>query len=571
MRTRLLRLWDYVSTAAYWRRVLVPVVVFAILAISLWWRAWSTGGYLFLLDMPWPNHFQLSDYTSRLTPDGAVAERVTLDWIWAAGFAAIGALVGQALIQKLLLSGVVAGAGLAMWLLSNTLYKRWLGGVSASSTWWPPYAAGFIYCFNPYVMDRLWAGQWRVVAGYGLVSVLLYLYVRTTDAVRRGIWLAVAAVVYALYPSLSVHWWVLCSALLAVVVGVHWYMRRPDWRVGARYAAIMAGVFVLINSWWLWHVLRQGVGHAGTVAADVGLFAMSPNLAGGPIGTALGLGGFWYGAFRMLPGMQYVWLGLTVAVLFLTIVGWRCVAAQARDRAIAYGVAAVGIAAMVLMVLAMSGWGVVLLQAAMGFFAPLQVLRDMSKVSGLLALGYALFAPVGLAVLLARSGWRRSAYRAVLIAAGALYVLAMLPAWTDAKYATPHDYPASWRAADDYLTEEAEAERVLVLPYVQYLRLPGNDRLLTANPANQFLRVPAVVGSSVANPVYDEQREPADRRVGHFVGGLTRGASTPQDMHDLNIDYLLVLDDINAVPADAVLQEAGFELAYQRDGVRVYR
>ncbi len=411
---------------------LLAAGLYLVATVCLMYGAWQGTGQLMLMDMPTANH-------------------------------------------RLLLAMSLLVAGGAIYGLNLTL----------GAGTWPALMGGLFYLLNPYSIDRLWSGQWRVLAGYAAAPVVVWLAVL---ALRRGgRWWWVLALSYAVMPAISQHWWLMLTlAGGPVLLTAAWRRGRFPWR-----HLLVSG---LINLAWI-VALRDESGVSQLQPADSTSFGAVATLPGGLPLTVLGLGGFWYHPFDFLPGIDYLWLMLVAGLLAASVLGWRLVVWRRRALAIVLA----GCWFVVAGVIMLSGWAPAqpVVQRVVATVPGLVGLRELTKLTGLLALGYATLAPLGLTL------WRFERWAAV--SGVAIIALAMAPAYGGGPYIKTYHFPSGWTEAKVYLDRQPQ-RRVVALPYAGYLVAPWAGDRLVANQAPGYFGHDVIAGSSTGNADYDSRR-----------------------------------------------------------------
>lgn len=454
---------------------------YAAVTAGLMFGAWQGKGQLMLLDMPTANH-------------------------------------------KLILAMSLVVAG-------GTLYGL---ARAVGAKVWPALLGGTLYLLNPYTIDRLWSGQWRVLAGYAVMPLLWWLAIQAWRRGGRWWWLLLGA--YSALPVISQHWWLISTLLGGPILLV---MAR-----GKRLWGTLATLAIVDAIWYRWLSSSPAVG--SLQAADSTNFGAVPTLPGGLTGTVLGLGGFWYHPFDFWPGLDALWLGFIGLMLFLSTRGWYEVWRQHRPLAMVTG----GIWLLTVLVVWLSGWPPAQspIEAIMNGVPGLVALREMTKLSGLIALGYAIWAPLG---------WRGSKHGR-LWAMGSLVALsvAMAPAYGGGGYIANYQYPAGWAEAKAYL-DTVPGRRVVVLPYTGYMVAPWAGGRLVGNQAPSYFGPDVMIGSSTGNPTYNQRR------------GLDAPLSVA-GLQDLQPTHLLVLQTDHATLSDQELQEAGWHIVVNNADVTIW-
>jgi hypothetical protein len=350
-----------------------------------------------------------------------------------------------------------------------------------------PYLASLIAMMNPFVYERLLAGQWRVLMGYALLFPLVYTLIAYLRApsLRRAL---LVALLLATIGTVSTHF-MLIGAIVAIIFGVaHIYSRISSSRrthrerlprrvlqgLGAplHHALLALAVFFAASSYWLTPLLYEsrleprlytsgGVHNSTTPPAAISASypsIASPSLVStftkddfmafettrapyiGAIGSVLTLRGFWAEShawatqFRM-PGMQSFGMNVLFYSAFFFLLLFVVVGIQALKYHDVEGddtssrralIASVCFALFVSC--GISAYGIWSINLWLLEHVPLwSGFRDTTKWNGVIALTYALFGSYG-AVYVAETtaAYFKTHYRvsrARVVAVGAVCVV----------------------------------------------------------------------------------------------------------------------------------------------------
>lgn len=415
------------------------------------------GDMVFVPEQPWKGAW--------LGLDGSVPRAVPSDaWV----SLATQVLPGD-LLQKIVLVGIVAGAGLGM--LRFTADLRPLARAAAAT----------LYLWNPFVYERLAIGHWALLCGYAALPWVAVAAVRVRDAEAGALPRLVLPLAVAAWTSPT-------GGLLASLVVLVVLVVRPR----ARTLLGGAAVCVALNlPWLLPGVLNAG----GQLPADpfgVTAFAARADTPWGVVGSLLSFGGMWKASVD--PPARDVWLlsGIGLALTVAGVVGWWL--ARTRARRTAVSLALLGGLGLLVAWLPAIGPGADLVEWLVVEVPGAGILRDSQKWVALLALA----ACWGLgwtaeAVLdrLARHG------RAVVATVVALPVL-VLPGlvWGMLGTLEPVRYPSEWETVGDVMDAE-EPGRVVVLPFGIYRRFEWNDDRALLDPAPRYFPGEVVTDDSL--------------------------------------------------------------------------
>ncbi|HET8559206.1 MAG TPA: hypothetical protein VFL69_01680 [Marmoricola sp.] len=410
-------------------------------------------GYVLSYDMVWVPHLAMrSDF---LGLGSALPRAVPSDAV----VAALGWVVPQVLLQKVVLVGPLLAAAIGMMrLVGPSLVARLV--VVTLSVW------------NPFTVERLAIGHWTVLLGYGVLPwlVLAGLRARRTGSVPLGTLLLVA--VGSLSASAG-----LVSAAALLVSGAAVRTRADI----ARTLRLLA-VVVAANAPWL----VAGALHAGAAerAGGTRVFALhGEGSLPAPL-AALSLGGIWN--TQVVPDSRQTFLAWLLLLLLagLAALGARVWWVRAgRD---------LGVRLLVL-------WGVGSGLACLTWLAPDLVawvaahlpggglLRDGSRVLGLCLPVFAGVPAIGAEVLARRLGGRDRAVRALVAVACTVLPVALLydAGWGIGGALRPTHFPASWAEARQRVT--GVPGDVLVLPFTAYRAPPWNRGRPVLDPLGRYL------------------------------------------------------------------------------------
>ena len=181
-------------------------------------------------------------------------------------------------------------------------------------------AAATVYCANPFVFNRIFAGQLSLLVGYALLPFAVAGALRAVR--RRSVGLLTPALWWAVLTAISPHFaWIYGVVLVAVAA-----LTRPHtWRAVAWLAGCTAAFAVTCAYILLPHSATQLPTTVGTTSLDLYRTVGDPHL--GLFPNVAGLYGFW----RTGPGPQLPkdvvtgWPLLLVALLVVVVAGYHTV------------------------------------------------------------------------------------------------------------------------------------------------------------------------------------------------------------------------------------------------------
>lgn len=370
-------------------------------------------------------------------------------------------VLGGALLQKLVLLGMLTGAGAGC---AALVRERSTGAQLVAVT---------VGIWNPYVVERLLLGHWPVLVGY---AVLPWLVVVLRSGGRDLLPLRVLPllVVGSLSASAGV-----MTALVALVVSCSGPVRRT---------AVLLVCLVAANApWWVAGLTSPAAittDPAGAMVFRTG----NEGLMAGPL-AALSFGGVWNS--EVVPGSRLGIAGvaMTVLVVLTAALGAAGVAKgtrvpDLRALAVCWGV----------------GWGAAVLSWAspeslgwLGEHVPAGGLfRDGSRLLGLTVPLVVVLVAVAADGLLGRLADRTA--RVVVTAVLALVPVSLMPdaGWGAGGQLEAVHYPSSYDEARRAVSQ-APPGNALSLPFESYRIPEWNDRRRVLDPLGRYLDRPTVV------------------------------------------------------------------------------
>jgi hypothetical protein len=436
------------------------------------------------------------------------------------GFGALGRLVGPALTWLVVLAVFTVGAAGA---------SRLAGGGRPGRL-----AAAVLYCVNPFVFNRLYAGHLSLLLGYALLPFAVTSALRAPA--RRGPGALAPALWWAVLTALSPHYpWIYGAVvLICFAVGRRSAVRRAAWFLGALAAFVVMSLYVLLP-----HSATKPLTAVGATSLELYRTTADPHY--GLFVNVAGLYGFWrLGPGPELPKSVVVgWPLLLLAILVVAGVGAVTAlrrpgpghsATRGAHRRRDNGAGPEGTArrrqAAVLLLAGAAGYFLAL--GSQGPTGPLfrwayfnlpffQVMREPQKFLMLTALAYAVFFGWGVERLARPVASAKGAALAAG-AAGVALPLLYCPTifWGLAGQVSPSPLPASYHKLDALMGEGQG--RVLYLPWHLYMAYPFTGGRVVANLGPSSFRRPVVSGDNVQiGSVETQSTSPRSAYIGRLL------------------------------------------------------
>lgn len=347
-------------------------------------------------------------------------------------------------------------------------------------------AAGLFFSINPFVVDRIYAGQLGLLYGYLLLPVLFNAVAKWLNQEKPKI--IPLALILTLMISIDVHYAWIGGLIIAVGVGIG--IRKPALRKSVpRLILLLIPLNIYLVIPVLGHPLSVNPKDNGALLKA---FQTIPDPHLGLYANVIGLYGFW----RPIPESSKVlvsgWPFFLLGIFILAAYGLHTLWKKQKNLALL-----VGISFLVAYFLALGGQGPTgqVFQWAYQHLPGFSMMREPEKFSGILATSLSLLFGEGLAKLSTAQSSHKTAL--AIVSLGFLLVIGYNPVifWGIHGQVETSQIPASWNTTAR-LTKGASG-KTLVLPWHQYLSFPFTGKRIIANPGKAFFPGDVITGDNV--------------------------------------------------------------------------
>jgi hypothetical protein len=380
---------------------------------------------------------------------------------------------------------------------------------------WAAIGAGTFYAVNPFVYDRMLAGQILLLAGYALLPWALPSLLRMARA-GTGIARAIGWTVLVGVVDVHVGGMVLLLFVAALIAS------PADLKAKAVSLLVCGAAIVAVHTYWVVPSVLAGESER-LGAGDLLAYAPRPRSAS-ILPHELILHGFWRLEFEtpMIVNRGR----FLAAFLPLALVSFYGISRSTGARRWARPAAALLAACIIALVLGMGRSFPLTEPLARWLYDNVPgygIYREPQKWVGLVALGYALFLGVGLdriAELLGRVRPRASAV--VALAAVLPLVATSVMLWGFGGRLQTSEFPEGWYEADERTA--GQEGRLVLFPWHLYQPISFAGHRTIANPAHHFFKVPVLISDDPELFVAEETSpaDPRDLYVGRLLAGRRR-------------------------------------------------
>lgn len=494
------------------------------------------------------------------TPILRLPDHVDNTWLLYALLHVLDIVLPADMVQKLMLFACLLLSGIGMHRLLASLKPA-----EAQRWQWATYVASTLYMINPFVYDRLMAGQWGVWLGYALLPwfarslLALVLAPSGRAALQLGLWLTAMSIV-------SIHSVGYAALLMLVALA----SRTGNWKqlqLLLKYIGITVGLFVGASLYWL---VPTWLGQ-GRIASSLATFSTSGSQAfatvdavgTSQVGSVLGLLGFWQETrgLYMTPleshGMWgFVYFVLLAMMVFGAVLAWR------RQRE----VAAWGLVAGLLAILLAIG-----LASELGRILPFMAgYREPQKFVAVWALVAAYLLAWAASWLLAKV---RARFVATVVLGGLVLAYTPVMLWGAAGQLRSTNYPLDWYRTNQILNQQSDDAKTLILPWHLYMSYGFTNGRIIASPAHAFYDRAVVASDDPELPGVRPQTRDTTREAvqdGVLPAGLG-GQSVTKRLRDLNIGYIVLNKDLDWMEYGYIDRDPGAVVLYDGPNLRLYK
>ena len=505
-----------------------PVMLGVVLAVLVCYP--FAGGRLLLLDFVSGPHEPLLP-SAAFGLNGGLAGGVPLS----VGFRLLDRLLGQ--------SGSVVPAA-AFFPLATTGAARLLRTTRLPAR----LGAGFFYAFNPFVFDRLYAGQLGVLLGYALLPFAVTALIDASQEPHR---IGRAACWGGVTVMMSVHFaWILVPVVAAIV------LTRPRRITAALRLGAGALGAAAISCYLLVPPLLAGVSPAGPLGQ---LFSYRTR-ADSRFGLLLNVVGL-YGFFRPGPTepkhLFAGWAVVLAAVLLIVAVGYFAALRDAAHRRNGVAILAAGVVGYFL-ALGSNGPTGSLFRLAYEHVPGFVIMREPEKFAVLVALAYAYGFGWGIAWLTTRGRQK------VIRFAPAVLAIALPFAYTPnlvgglGGQVMGSEFPASWSVASRLIGHKT----MLFLPWHEYFSTPFTGHRVIANPAAAYFAGTVLASKNPGGGYAFAAEDPEHRFLDRLLGPPVARRRLHVVLADLGVAFIALAKVADWRNFGGVLRAPGIHLVY---------
>ena len=446
---------------------------FLAIAIFLLYPTFQSG-YIFLLDWPVRPDLSLADVNWKVD---SIVRIINYS---------LASIFSFEIFQRIYLLAIIFFLGLAGFRLAkktNNIFAR--------------YFAGIFLIFNPFIYARLVEQPGIALGSLFFFWFLIYFLEYLAEKEKsKKIW--AASIFAGLAIATFAHSAFFVATAMVVLLAFD-YLKNRDYRIVLKTALIIGIVVILLNGNWLFSFANgtnSGVGGMRSFSLDDAKAFQTKTFGGHSVYyTVLALQGYWgeyqdrFVSIQENPFWMIAFLGILLLAMFglvRQIINKDHFATPLTLAAVVAYVLAVGIASPIF---------APLVNFLYDHF-PLYIgLRESQKWVAVLVFFYAYFGAWGIANFLQGERIRSFKYEWGLFFA-VLPVIFSFPIVKGMhQHFTPHEFPAEWQTAKEYLNENFSAGKILFLPWHLYANLDFAQKNVVV-PARYFFGENVIQGNN---------------------------------------------------------------------------
>ncbi len=506
---------------------LFPILLFAFLSLVIVFPLLPPG-YILTMDIAFTPKLPVPVWTSSTFFFGSLL------WL-------LNLFIPSFVLQKIMLFLVFFLAGWGMYRLIAIKYGR-IG-----------FFGGIFYAINPFVYERVMAGQWQFLLGYSLLPFVISSIIDFFNRLEKKNTLFLALWTLILL-NLVVHFSLILVAMILIYGAIHAYFHQEKIPVLMKRLVLFGVIAFLFNINWLLPAILGLSGVSQTVGAfdssDLTAFQSVPDKSLGLIFNLLSGFGFWpeaYDYFVLSKNVIFFWPLLSILVIILSFLGVVKIFQEKEKKDFPLILTLI-----ILFILSLDLAGGVALKSSANIFyflydrfVPLRGLREPQKLVGIIMFCYAFFGSIGISSLLEKIKREvRHGVMLLLIILPIIYTPTVFGGfWGQLK---PIFYPDSWQEVNRILREDKDDFLTLFFPWHQYTRFKFvNDRVV-ANPAVFFFDKPILSSQNYETDfLYSHDTRPEAFHVEGLLSIENDGVNLLGDRVDEKVDWAKDLAVVN--------------------------
>ena len=408
--------------------------------------------------------------------------------------------------------------------------------------------AGLFYAVNPFVFDRLYAGQLGLLLGYALLPFAVDALL---DAAQRPNRVARAAAWSAATVMMDEHFaWILVPVSVGILL-TQPHRILPSIRLAG--AALGAAA---ISSYLLVAPVLAGTSPAG----PLGQLAAYRTQGDPRLGLLVNVAGL-YGFFRPGPAepknVLSGWPAVLAALLLVVAIGYAAVLRDPERRRNGLAVLAAGVAGYFL-TLGDQGPTGELFKLAYEHVPGFVMMREPDKFAVLIAFTYAYGFGQGIAWLALQSRGKRARFAAIALAG--VLPLIYTPNLFDGLggQVKASTLPPSWSVAERLVGQGT----VLFLPWREYFATPFTDQRTIVNPADQYFGGTVLISQDPGSGYAFGAEDPEHVYLNKVIGPPVDPRTTQAVLAGLGIRFVVLAKVTDWRDFADVVDVPGIRLVY---------
>lgn len=473
---------------------LLPVIIFGFLSFVIIFPL-LPAGYILTLD-------------TILTPKGYPApDFFSPSFIFSSFIFLLNLIIPAYFIQKIIIFLIFFLSGWGMFRLVKTEFLP------------AKIFAGLFYAVNPFVYERVMAGQWNLLLGYSLFPFFVDSLINFFHhpAKKEAVKLAVFVTVII---SVVIHYSLILAVFLIIFSVIYLLFYQEKIVLIARNTVLLLVLVLILNANWL----IPSVLGSGNISQNINSFSHEDLIAFqsvedknfGLVFNLLSGYGFWgevYDYFLSPKNIVIIWPVISVVIILLSVYG---LFGEIKKKDNSDYPLIISLLILFFLSLDLSG-GVALKSIASAIFALydqfpfLRGFREPQKLVGIVMFTYAYLGGIGFDLLLSKikKGLSFFVICSLFFVLPVIYTPTVFGGfWGQLK---PVFYPESWKQVNQLLNKDQDNFLVAVFPWHQYMKFAFNNNRIVANPAPDYFDKPVISSQNYeTTPLYThDNREEA--------------------------------------------------------------
>lgn len=453
------------------------------------------------------------------------------------------------------------------------------------------YFGGIFYAINPFVYERVMAGQWQFLLGYAVFPFVISSTIDFFNNLKKKNTIVLASWIFILI-NLSIHFSFIFGIFVLIYAIIYIYLNFSNVVKILKNSVILVLLVIITNINWIMptligkSVINQTLNYFN--AADLYSFQSVQDNNFGIVFNLLSGYGFWpevYDYFILPKNIIVIWPILSLLIISLTFLGFIRALSEKNMGSFPHI-----LTLFIIFFISLDLAGGVALKSFSGtvlfiydLFPPIRGFREPQKLIGIIMFCYAYFGSIGLAYLLEKAKKNTLFF----VFCSLFFVLPFI--YTPTVFGgfwgqlSPVFYPKSWYEVNKKLSADKDNFLSIFFPWHQYTSFRFTNNRMVTNPAVYYFNKPVITAKNYETAFlgsHDTQFESLHvdglisiekERVNMLGEEVEEKLSWGQSISPINVKYIILSKDEDWISYRFLDKQVDLKNIYEDDDLILYQ